>query len=360
MDPTQQRWRGMLQILMGLGLTFLFFYMMAPFMIALVLGAVVAAICYPMYARLRKKLPRSLAAVLVTLGVAVGLLGPIVTVLYVGIFRVKEVIGQLSVLKDNHPMEAIVNHPVILKLVNGVSKTFPVDREWLQAQAMSVLGTVLEWTSTIIGSLLKGMPALLMGFAVVLLSLFFFLVDGNKFLRFLNRLSPLKHERSEELFLSFEESCRGVVLGLLLSALTQAIIMVVFWMICGLPEGFLVFFLTMIFGLVPIIGTGPIWIGAVIYLGAQHHLVSAVAMLVGGIAVSGADNVVRAWVMKGHGEMHPLLALVSVFGAVNLVGPMGIFLGPIIAAVFVAFLKIVSSEIDRDKPSVIMPTDTSR
>jgi predicted PurR-regulated permease PerM len=49
--------------------------------------------------------------------------------------------------------------------------------------------------------------------------------------------------------------------------------------------------------------------------------------------------------MKGQAEMHPLLALVSALGAVSWMGATGIFLGPIIAAVFVTFLKIVSREL---------------
>jgi predicted PurR-regulated permease PerM len=52
--------------------------------------------------------------------------------------------------------------------------------------------------------------------------------------------------------------------------------------------------------------------------------------------------------MKENAQMHPFLALVSVFGAIHLLGPTGIFLGPIIAAVFVSFLKIVIGELRRE------------
>jgi predicted PurR-regulated permease PerM len=80
-------------------------------------------------------------------------------------------------------------------------------------------------------------------------------------------------------------------------------------------------------------------------------------MLCGGVLVATSDNVVRPWILKGHSEMHPLLALVSVFGAVNLVGATGIFLGPVIAAVFVSFLKMLALEIRRE--SLILPPGTN-
>lgn len=79
-------------------------------------------------------------------------------------------------------------------------------------------------------------------------------------------------------------------------------------------------------------------------------------MLAGGLTISTSDNIVRPLVMKEHSEMHPLLALVSVFGAVNLFGATGIFLGPVIAAVFVSFLRIVSLEIRRE--AVHLPPET--
>jgi len=92
-----------------------------------------------------------------------------------------------------------------------------------------------------------------------------------------------------------------------------------------------------------------LWIGATLYLAGQSQLVAATIMLMGGIGTSLADNVVRPWVMKGPAKMHPFLALVSVFGAIHLLGPTGIFLGPIIAAVFVSFLRILIGELRKEK-----------
>lgn len=348
METNQQRWRGSIQLLLGLSLTILFFYMMAPFMIAILLGAITAAICHPIYDRLLLRLPRAIAGAVVTVLVALGFVGPLFTILYVGAFRLKEWLGALKVWKEGQDLEGLLHHPAVNKMVALFSKALPFDRSWVQGQAFSVLGDLLEKLSGILAGALKEMPGLLLAFGVVLLSLYFFLTDGGKFLRFLARLSPLKAERSEELYGAFESSCRGVVLGLLLSALVQAVLMTVLWAAVGFSDALLVGVLTLIAGMVPIVGTAPIWIGATITLGLQGKIFAMVIMLVGGIVISTSDNFVKIWVMKGQSEMHPLLALVSVFGALNLVGPMGIFLGPIIAAVFVSFLKIVSQEMDRE------------
>lgn len=343
----QQQWKGWIQLLLGLGLTFLFFYMMAPFLVAILLGAVTAIIVYPLYVLLRSKLPRALAGLFVTLGVAVGLLLPVFLMIYAGSLRLLGLFGRLKLPKDG-TVDHLLYHPSVTRLLETISRVFPVDREWIRSQAIQLIQSIVETLTHLIAGFLSGMPGLLMAFSIVLISTYFFLVDGARFLRFLSSISPLRDNRSQDLYGAFEKSCRGVVLGLIASSAVQAVLMMVLFSVTGIPDPIFTGGMTFIMGLVPVVGSAPIWVGAAVYLFLSHNTTMAVVMLIGGILVSASDNVVRPLVMKGHSEMHPLLALVSVFGAVNLLGPTGIFLGPVIAAVFVSFLKILSLEIRRE------------
>lgn len=129
--------------------------------------------------------------------------------------------------------------------------------------------------------------------------------------------------------------------------------MLIFALITGLKNAPLLGMLTIVFGMVPIVGSSPVWIGATIYLFAKGSTGFGIVMLVGGLIIATSDNIVRPIILRGHSQMHPLLGLVSVFGAVNLLGAPGIFLGPIIAAVFVSFLKILALENQRDHVTVL-------
>lgn len=346
--PPEQRWRGWFQLLLGVSLTFLFFYMMAPLMIPILLGAVCAILCYPVFNWVSQKLPRGFSAFLVTSGLTLGILLPIIFLLYSGVYRLIGVISKLKFIKGGQTVEDFAEQPFIKKIIVSVSKYIPLDRDWLNNQALEMLQTVLEKVSAGIANFLGSMPSFLMALVIVIISTFFFLSDGAKFLRFLASLSPIKQERSWELYSAFERSCRGVVLGLFASSFVQALLMAFFFIITGLPNAVLVGLITIIGGMVPLVGSAPIWIGAVIYHASEQAWGHMVVMLIGGVLISTVDNFIRPWIMKGHAEMHPLLALVSVFGAINLFGPSGIFLGPVIAAVFVSFLKILSLEIRRE------------
>jgi predicted PurR-regulated permease PerM len=63
------------------------------------------------------------------------------------------------------------------------------------------------------------------------------------------------------------------------------------------------------------------------------------------VVISSSDNLVRAHVLHARAHMHPLVALVSVLGALKLIGLWGIFLGPIAAAFFYALLKTFNKKL---------------
>lgn len=342
------RWGLVIQVLIGLGLTALFFYMMAPFVIAILLGAVLAILLHPLYDLTRKGMSPNPSALVSVIVLTMGVLIPVAFLFYSATYKLLMLVNQLRLLKDSQSIETLAENPTVRQILAFATKTLPVDREFVKGHALDLLALFIERTSGMVVGFLASAPGLFVAGFVVILSTFFFLTDGPKFLRFLQTLSPLGAGRAEELYTTFERTCRGVVLGLFLSAVAQGIIMGILFLVTGLSDPLFIALLTVIAGMIPLVGAAPLWMGATIYLLAQNHFAPAMVMLGGGVAVSLVDNLVRPWVMKDHAEMHPFLALVSVFGAISLLGPTGIFLGPIIAAVFVSFLKIVSLEMRRE------------
>lgn len=349
------RWRGWIQLILGLGITFLFFYMMAPFVVATLIGGVTALICYPVHERLSRRIPSSLAAILVTSALSVLVLLPIFGLIYGLAYQALKITATLDLSAGQDAKQLLTANPWIARLLDLVESQVPLDPTWLRAQLVTLLVGAAGKVSKAMAGTLADMPMLILGFFVVILATYFFLVDGPRFLRFLSRLSPLGDARSLELYHTFENTCGGVVIGMFLSAGIQGVLVALFFAVTGVPKPLLWGLLAVCMGMVPVVGTGPVWIGAVVYLFATGSPVAGVVMILGGVLISLSDNIVRTLIMKGSSDMHPFLALVSVFGAVNLIGAAGIFLGPIIAAVFVAFLKILAQEIREDVPTPVLP-----
>jgi predicted PurR-regulated permease PerM len=342
----ETKMKGSFQLLLGLGLALIFFYMMAPFMVAMMLGAITAILWYPLYERSQRLFNKNISALFVTLTVTFGILLPLFFVIYSAVSRLSDLISQIRLPTGG--IQSLLTGNSMQKLSTFVKKFTFLDDQWLETQGKELLQLFLEKSTKLITVSLSNMPGLLLGFFVVIISIFFFLRDGAQFLRFLASVSPLAPAKSKKLYDSFQASCRGVVLGIVLSALVQGSIVFLLLLISGIQNPFFLGVVSVVLGMVPVIGCAPVWVGGAIYHFMQGSVFWGVFMLIGGVVVSVSDNIVRPWVMSGKSEMHPLLALVSVFGAVNLMGATGIFLGPIIAAVFVSFLKMLSSEIQHN------------
>jgi predicted PurR-regulated permease PerM len=332
---------GLGTVLLGLALGFLFFYTMAPFMIALVIGAIIALLCFPMHrALIQHRFPAWISGGILTLGVGALILGPLVFVAVSVAYRLASLLRGIQLPQITN-LSSITEHPLVASLVARIPPWMHPEGQWLHDQGLSLIQKSVTTLSELTGRFLGGIPGLLLGFTVVIIATYFFIVDGKRFTRFLLAISPLKPEKSKELFEAFATSCRGVVLGMLAASVTQGVCIALLFGVTQTPNALLWGLTGVIMGMVPVIGTAPILLGGIAYHAIEASYISAALIVAGAALISASDNIVRSWVLKGHGEMHPLLGLVSAFGAVSVLGPTGIILGPIIAAVFVAFLEML-------------------
>ena len=170
--------------------------------------------------------------------------------------------------------------------------------------------------------------------------MYYFFSDGPQIVQTLRSVSPLEEHDEEVVFEQFASVCRGVIIGSLLCALVQAVLMGIGLAIVGISGVWLLSGLTFLFSMVPFIGAGGIWGPVSIWLLAVGQYQSGIFLgLYGACIVSTSDNLVRAYVLKGSSNMHPLVGLISVIGAIQLVGLWGVFLGPIAAALFYSLLR---------------------
>ena len=82
-----------------------------------------------------------------------------------------------------------------------------------------------------------------------------------------------------------------------------------------------------------------------------HDRNAALVLLVAAMGVSLVDNVVRPWVLKGTGNLHPFLAFIAAFGGLQVFGFAGVFLGPILAGLCVTLLTSESQHSEKSNPS---------
>lgn len=189
--------------------------------------------------------------------------------------------------------------------------------------------------------------SLIAGIAIMLIGVYFFLVDGRSMVQTILKLSPLKTDYEKMLIDEFVSISRAVVLATILSALAQGILAGLGFWIAGMHSVLLLTFAATLLAMVPFVGAAAIWFPAAIWLILFADRTGyGVFLIVWGLGpVSIVDNIVKPMVLQNQAKLHPMFALLSVVGGVQALGPIGILTGPMVVVFLQTLLNILHREL---------------
>jgi predicted PurR-regulated permease PerM len=333
---------ALLAVVLGLGV--LLYRIVEPFFIPLFFAAMLAMLCRPQFEWVVKHVGgRRRAAAGMTAVLLLVVLFPLGWALF---FAGREIaaLGETVMTVD------LREQPEIKRGIEYLEARLSPE-DWQQVQA-SVRRGIHDITSDIFErtqAFLENVIRFVVGLAVMGLALYYFFSDGPQILRRLRSVSPFEDKDEEVVFEKFASICRGVILGTIFCALMQSLLMGIGLLILGISGIWLLTGLTFLCSMIPLIGAATVWVPLTIWLALTGEYSSAVFMAIYGTAVvSLSDNLVRAYVLHESAGMHPLLAIISVIGALQLVGMWGVFLGPLIAALFYTLLKLLNTRLQAE------------
>lgn len=189
--------------------------------------------------------------------------------------------------------------------------------------------------------------ALLAGIVIMLIGVYFFLVDGRVMVQTILKLSPLKSDYEKMLIDEFVSISRAVVLATVLSALAQGVLAGVGFWIAGLNSILLLTFAATLLAMVPFVGAAIVWAPAaawlILFADAPGYGIFLIIWGVGPVSLS--DNIVKPLVLQNASKLHPMFALLSVVGGVQALGPIGILTGPMVVVFLQTLLNILHREL---------------
>lgn len=196
------------------------------------------------------------------------------------------------------------------------------------------------------------------GLAVMLYLTFFLLRDGEKLTQLLIRALPLGDDRERLLFAKFAEVTRATIKGNLVVAVVQgALGGLAFWVL-GIESAVFWGFVMAIVSLLPAVGAGLVWGPVAAYLIATDEVWRGLILIGYGAGVIGlVDNILRPLLVGRDTKLPDYLVLLTTLGGLGLFGLNGFVIGPLIAALFIAFWNIFMLEFNQ--PSVQVQSDQS-
>jgi predicted PurR-regulated permease PerM len=306
-----------------------------PFVSALLWAVVLCVSSWPVYRRLLGWLGnrRTLAAALMTLAMIFIVLLPFLIVVTTLADNIKELTGAVRSWIDAGPPPPpgwLAKVPVIGQKAVDYWLSMAADTAKLWTEAQRLIEPASSW-------LLKSGLALGGGLLQLALSIFiaFFLFrDGISIAgRLTNVVEHIGGERGEHLLTVAGKTVRGVVYGILGTALVQAVMAGIGFLIAGVPGVALLTLLTFFASVVPVVGTTLTWVPAAIWLFHQGSTGWGVFMLVWGFGVANIDHLVKPWLISQGSDMPFLLIVFGVLGGALTFGFIGVFIGPTLLAV---------------------------
>jgi len=329
-----------------------FFRVVEPFLFPVFFAAVMALLFAPVHTKLTSLSGgrRRLTAVVLTLTIFLIGLVPLSAALYFAGQELVDVAQELVASDEMSAEDAI--KPVIAQ-VTSAARRYLDDEQIAELRRSTfsafkdVSAQIFERTHALIANVIE----FVVGLVIMLLSLYYFLADGPTILATLQSVSPFEGEDEEELFREFDRITRSVILATLVCAIIQAALAGVGFYVAGVERFWLLSGLTMLSAMIPFLGAAFVWACTAVALAISGDHATAIGLaLYGGLIVSSSDNLLRAYIIHGTSDLHPLLALISVLGALQIVGLWGVFVGPTVAAFFYALLKILHRRMQSDGP----------
>lgn len=338
---SQENFNKACVLLLLLFITAVFMAMILPFLMTILMAAIFSGLAWPLYRRLRNGFGRrSNPAALVTL----------LVIFFAVILPLAALVGAVT-------GEAIKVSQAVKPWIQRQIAEPAAFSDWMEAipfydRVLPYKETILQKAGELVGRLssylinsLSSVTVMTAQFIFLLFiffyTMFFFLVDGERILNKILYYLPLKPADQQRMLEKFTSVTRATIKGVAVIGILQGTLTGGAFAVLGIPSA--VFWGTVagVTSLIPGIGAGIVWLPAsvILIMGASYG--KGVGLLLFGVVViSSIDTFLRPRMVGKDTRIHELLILFGTLGGILMFGPVGIIIGPILAALLVTVWEI--------------------
>lgn len=325
---------------------FFCYLLVAPFLKPIVFAAILAIIFYPVQARTHQWIRnRNAAAALSTTAV-------ILFIVLAAIFLGRAILSGLGDIyqslanpgEGKERLSVYVLH-VLERVVGIAGRYIPISAASLQVaisnQVEKVISSLLAMSAGALGSITSLVGNALISFFI----LFFLFRDGRSMLRRGSVVLPLKRDQVIRLYACVKETLNAIVYGTLAIAAIQGALSGIAFSFLGLTSPVLWGIVTGLCAMLPVIGTGFVFVPAMSMLAFNGHWIKALVLLIWAVTVvHPVDNVLRPYLIGGRVKLSTLYVFFALLGGLKTFGALGVFVGPLILAMNVALFRFLREQ----------------
>lgn len=189
---------------------------------------------------------------------------------------------------------------------------------------------------------------IIFNFALMIITIFFLLIDNERLISFVLKISPMPDEQEKQLIRKFKQISDAVLVGNGICGLIQGILGGLAFFVFGIGSPILWGGVMLILAFLPIFGIGMVLIPASIILMLQGHVGQGIIMAIFYLSLSfSVEYLLKPKLVGKQVKMHTLLVFLAILGGLKLFGFLGIIYGPLIIATFLTMAEIYTVSYNR-------------
>ncbi len=209
-----------------------------------------------------------------------------------------------------------------------------------------ISGIVGKISTTILNTTLNTLTVISAMFFI----LYFMLTKARVFERILISISPLKRSNGKRIGDKFRKLVIANAVGIPVVALGQATVAVIGYLIFGAPSPLLLFALTFIGSMIPIVGAAIVYVPVGLFMLANGDTTGGIGVIVFGLAIVGlVDNILRFTFLKKLENIHPLNTVFGIILGLKIFGFFGLIFGPILVSITILLMQIYADEFSKNQ-----------
>nr|MBN2276522.1 AI-2E family transporter [candidate division Zixibacteria bacterium] len=338
---------------------YLFYRLMIPFFTPIAWAGILVIVFYPLYAWLHKKVKRAwLASLISCILVFIIIIGPAIYLMASIVNEAATAVQKINTAYKSGALKELmsVNLPFVDLIKNklvGYPQLAEIDFESIVKDAVASVTRTIGTHAT---AAVANISLTLFYFFLMIFSMYYFFRDGERIIGFMKRITPLESNQIGLMYAHLRHVIEGMMYGGVVMALIQGFLGGLLFAIVGISSPVLWGSVMAFLAFVPIVGPFLVYIpaGIILILGGSP-VKGIIVIAIGLLVVSQLDNFVRPHLFSGKTQTHTLMLFFSIMGGVALFGLLGIVMGPFIAAVFLAILKMFELQLHPEtEPALIL------
>jgi predicted PurR-regulated permease PerM len=315
-----------------------------PFAGPIAWAAFLAFLLFPLNLRLRRAFRgrSALAAGLLTVIAPVVMLLPLAALSIAFVSQISALLRKLQSATAGLDIKSYADlqqFPLIAHLNLWLQAHTSISAEQVQGWILQGTREILERAASLSGSFFLGALSSLLGVALTVALLFFFLVDGDAMIRRGRSFIPLDEAFKERLFDRLSGITRAIVFGTSMNALLQGLVLGIGFDIAGLPSPVVFAVLAALLAMLPVGGAALVWVPASLWLFFDGRWGFAIFMLVWGGMLSLLDSFLKPLLISGRAPVSTLVVFIGVLGGIAAFGAIGVIAGPLILSLVLALIE---------------------